>query len=449
MNAERTALFSDAPVRKAVLTLAVPTVISQLITVVYNMADTFFIGKLNDPLQVAAATIAMPCFMLLTGFANLFGLGGSSLISRCLGTGDQEKARHCASFCIWTGAAAALLYGIAVVLLEPMLFPILGADTDTWEYCRQYAFWTIGVGAVPTVMNAELAHLIRAEGYSKPAGFGVAFGGILNILLDPIFIFTFRLNIQGAAIATLLSNLTAIGYFLGFLYHIRKSTVITPNPIAFSVGDHIPAEVLSVSLPGFVMTMMSTVSNGAPNHMAAGYSDTAIADMGIAKKIDLLAYAIAQGMTQGTLPLIGYNYASDNHKRMKAAIKTAFAYSFLIACVGAVLLWTLAAPISRCFIADAETVGYGQHFLKIICLACPTTAVNFMVITVFQAIGKKVQPLCLSLLRKGSLDVVFMVILNHAVGVSGIAWATPFADWIAFGISVVLIAPYLKRLSDD
>lgn len=332
--------------------------------------------------------------MLLTGFANLFGLGGSSLISRCLGTGDQEKARHCAAFCIWTGAAVALLYGIAVVLLEPLLFPILGASADTWEYCRQYAFWTIGVGAVPTVMNAELAHLIRAEGYSKPAGFGVAFGGILNIVLDSIFIFAFHLDIQGAAIATLLSNLIAMGYFFGFLYHIRENTVVTPNPKAYSVGEHIPAEVLSVGLPGFVMTLMSTISNAALNHMVAGYSDTAIAGMGIAKKIDLLAYAIAQGMTQGTLLLIGYNYTSGNHKRMKAAIKTAFAYSFAVACAGAVLLWTLAAPVSRCFIADAETVHYGQHFLKVICLACPTTAVNFMVITVFQAIGKKVQPVC-------------------------------------------------------
>lgn len=449
MNAERTSLFSDAPVQKAVLTLAIPTVISQLITVVYNMADTFFIGKLNDPLQVAAATIAMPCFMLLTGFANLFGLGGSSLISRCLGTSDQEKARHCASFCIWTGAAVALLDGIAVVLLESVLFPILGASADTWVYCRQYAFWTIGVGAVPTVMNAELAHLIRAEGYSKSVGFGVAFGGVLNIILDPIFIFVFRLNIEGAAIATMLSNLIAMGYFLGFLYHIRKNTVITPNPKAFSTKQHIPGEVLSVGLPGLVMTMMSTISNAALNHMVAGYSDTAIAGMGIAKKIDLLAYAIAQGMTQGTLPLIGYNYTSGNHKRMKVTIKTAFAYSFLVACVGAVLLWMLAAPISRCFIADAETVRYGQHFLKIICLACPTTAVNFMVITVFQAIGKKVQPLCLSLLRKGSLDVVFMLILNGAVGVSGIAWATPFADWIAFVISVVLIVPRLRQLKNE
>ena len=294
----------------------------------------------------------MPCFMLLTGFANLFGLGGSSLISRCLGSDHQDRARHYASFCIWTGAA----------------------------------------------------------------------------------------------VATMLSNLIAMGYLLDFLYHIRRNSVITPNPKAFSVRERIPAEVLSVGLPGFVMTMMSTISNGALNHMVAGYSDTAIAGMGIAKKIDLLAYAIAQGMTQGTLPLIGYNYTACDHKRMKAAIKTAFAYSFLVACVGAVLLRTLATPISSCFIADTETVQYGQHFLKIICLFCPTTAVNFMVITVFQAIGRKIQPLFLSLLRKGSLDVVFMLILNGAVGVSGIAWATPFADWIAFVISVALIVPQLRQL---
>ena len=449
MSSDKSSLFSDAPVRKAVLTLAIPTVISQLITVVYNMADTFFIGQLNDPLQVAAATLAMPCFMFLTAFANLFGLGGSSLISRCLGTDDKEKARHTAAFCIWTGIAVAFLYGIAILLLEPVLFPILGAKAETWDYLRQYVFWTIGIGAVPTVMNAEFAHLIRSEGYSRQAGFGVALGGILNIALDPLFIFVFRLHIAGAAIATMLSNVIAMLYFVGFLLRIRKKSVITLNPKQYSVRNKIPSEVITVGLPGFVMTMMSTVSNTALNHMVAGYSNTAIAGMGIAKKIDLLAYAIAQGMTQGTLPLIGYNYSSDNFGRMKAAIKTAFAYSLIVAACGTVLLYFFAAPIAGSFISDAETVRYGQHFLKIICLACPTTAINFMCIMVFQAIGKKVQPLFLSLLRKGSLDIVFMLILNQRMGVSGIAWATPFADWLAFVISIVLIIPCLRKLNRE
>ena len=404
---------------------------------------TFFIGQLNDPLQVAAATIAMPCFMFLTAFANLFGMGGSSLISRCLGLGDKEKARHTAAFCIWTGIIVSFIYGIAVMLMEPVLFPILGAKAETWEYLKKYVFWTIGIGAVPTVMNAEFAHLIRAEGYSKPAGFGVALGGVLNIALDPIFVFVLRMNIMGAAIATMLSNLIAMLYFIGFLFRIRKKTVIILNPTAYSLKQHIPLEVTTVGLPGFVVTMMSTISNTALNHIVAGYSNTAIAGMGIAKKIDLLAYAIAQGMTQGTLPLIGYNYSSGNIKRMKESIKVAFLYSLIVAACGTVSLYFLATSVVRGFISDAQTVHYGQKFLKIICLACPTTAINFMVITIFQAIGKKVQPLFLSLLRKGSLDIIFMVVLNHTMGISGIAWATPFADWIAFVISLALIIPWL------
>lgn len=448
-NNERAKLFSEMPVRRAILTLAIPTVISQLITVVYNMADTFFIGQLGDPRQVAAATVAMPCFMFLTAFANLFGLGGSSLISRCLGSGNRERAMRCASFCIWTGAAAALVYGLLVMLAEPVLLPILGASQETWTYCEQYIFWTIGVGAVPTVMNAELAHLIRAEGYSKPAGFGVAFGGILNILLDPLFIFGFKMDIAGAAIATMLSNLIATGYFLLFLYRIRKSTVITPDPRKFTLREKIPVEVLTVGMPGFTMTMMSTVSNTVLNHIVAGYSSATIAGMGIAKKIDLLAYAIAQGMTQGVLPLIGYNYSSGNRPRMKQAIRTALLYSLLVACVGALLLWFLAVPITRGFISNEDTVRYGQSFLRIICLACPSTAINFMVITIFQATGKRLQPLLLSLLRKGSLDVVFVITLNRLVGVDGIAWATPLADWLALLISLALIVPYLKRLNAD
>jgi len=446
---DNTYLFSEASVSKAVLSLAIPTVISQLITVVYNMADTFFVGQLNDPLQVAAATVAMPIFMFLTAFANLFGLGGSSLISRSLGINNREKARHTSAFCVWMGIALSFVYGIMIVACEPLIFPILGASDETWEYCRQYVFWTIGVGAVPTVMNAELAHLIRAEGYSKPAAFGVAFGGVLNIVLDPIFIFGFGMAIRGAAIATMLSNLAAMVYFFCFLYHIRKKTVITPNPREIFFADGIPKEVLTVGLPGFVMTMMSTISNAALNHIVAGYSSKAIAGMGIAKKIDLLAFAIAQGMTQGTLPLIGYNYTAGNRRRMKQAIKTDAAYSFVVAFAGMLLLYFLAVPISRCFIADEETVAYGQSFLKIICLACPTTAINFMVITIFQAVGQRGKPLVLSLMRKGSIDVLLMVLFSRLFGISGIAWATPVADWIAFVVSLLLIIPFLKKLEKE
>lgn len=446
-NPEKERLFTSVPVNQAVISLAVPTVVAQLITVVYNMADTFFIGQLGDPNQVAAATLAMPVFLFLTAFANLFGIGGASMISRCLGAGNVQKARQTSSFCIWATVIVSLGYGIAVLLLRDMLLPLLGTDAATMGFCSSYIFWTVGVGAVPTVLNAALAHLVRSEGYSGQASFGVAFGGVLNIVLDPIFIFLFKLEIAGAAVATMLSNVAATIYFFAFLYRIRKVSAITPSPKCFTLRHGIPGEVFAVGLPSFLMTLMSTLSNLTLNKIIAGDSNEAVAGMGIAKKIDLMAFAIAQGMTQGTLPLIGYNYSSGDRKRMLDALKALLIDCLVIAFAGMTLMFFAATPITRCFIDDAATVEFGRTFLRIVCLACPTTALNFMAIMVFQATGQKVRPLILSLLRKGGLDIPLMLLLNHFAGIRGIAWATPLADLLALSVSITLIIPYLKKLS--
>ena len=443
---ERRELFTKMPVGRAVIALAVPSVISQIITVIYNMADTFFVGQMGDPNQVAAATLSMPLFLFMTGIANIFGMGGASLISRCLGMGNREKAKNCSAFCIWGALGTALLYGILVLLLEPVLLPLLGVNHGTREYASQYIFWAVGVGAVPTVLNPELANLIRAEGYSKQASMGVAFGGILNIFLDPLFIFGLKMEIAGAAIATLLSNLAATLYFFGFLYKIRANSTITALPRYFTWKQHIPSEVLEVGLPSFMISAMATISTFSVNKITSSYMNEAVAGMGIAKKIDTLAFAIAQGMGQGTMPLIGYNFTSGNRKRMLSAVKVLLADSLIIALAGTALLFVAAGPVTGCFIDDAQTVEYGRRFLRIICLACPTTAVNFFAITVFQATGKKVQPIFLSLLRKGTLDVALMILLNQFFGITGIAWATPAADAAALILSAILLVPYLKKL---
>lgn len=447
VSVENEALFAEVPVQKAVIRLAVPTIISQLITVIYNMADTFFIGRLGDPNQVAAATLAMPLFIFLTAFANLFGIGGASTISRCLGAGKPEKARRISSFCIWAAIAVSFCYGVAVALLRHKLLPLLGANEATSAFCASYIFWTVGVGATPTVLNAALAHLIRSEGYSRQASFGVAMGGILNIILDPIFIFAFKMEIAGAAIATMLSNVLATAYFFAFLYKNRKSSVVTPNPKCFTLRQGIPAEVVTVGLPSFIMTLMSTLSNLSLNKIISGHSNEAVAGMGIAKKIDLIAFAIAQGITQGTLPLIGYNFSAGKRKRMIAALKAVLIDALVVALAGMALMFFGAKAITRCFISDATTVEHGRVFLRIVCLACPTTALNFLCITIFQATGKRLQPLILSLLRKGGLDIPLMLLFNRLVGIRGVAWSTPLADALALIISAALILPYLKKIS--
>lgn len=439
-------LFCEMPVRRAVLSLAVPTVISQVITVIYNMADTFFIGQLNDPNQVAAATVAMPAFAALTGLSNLFGIGGASKIARCLGKNDYETAKKTAAFSIWTALTVALCYSIVIFLARPWFLPALGTNADTYDFCSSYVFWTITIGAIPTVLNAGLAHLIRAEGYAKQAGFGVALGGILNIALDPIFIFVFRLEITGAAIATMLSNIAAMIYFFFFLYRLRKKTVITPNPKYYSIADSIPSDVIIGGLPSFIMMMLGCLSNSVLNRLVTSYSNEAMAGMGIAKKIDMIAFSVAQGMTQGVLPMVAYNYASGNRKRMSKSIQITLVYALIMACTATLTLFFFASPITRCFINNDETVSYGKDFLKIICFTCPSTAVNFMIITVFQATKQKMQPLILSLLRKGSLDIPFMIALNYFIGINGVAWATPLADWLALIVSLLLFIPYMNKI---
>lgn len=442
-------LFARMPVTQAILSLAVPTVVSQIITIIYNMADTFFIGQLGDPKQVAAATLAMPLFMFMTALSNLFGVGGSSLISRFLGADEREKASRCSAFCIWTAAISAGLYGILILFSRPVLMPILGANEETFDLVSSYLFWTIGLGAIPTVMNPALAHLIRAEGYSRQASFGVAFGGILNMILDPVFIYGLHLQIKGAAIATLLSNSMALLYFLRFIWKIRSTSTLTFSPAKYTLGEHIPAEVLSVGLPSFLISMMGTVSNTVLNHIIAGYSNVAVAGMGIAKKVNMLAFAVAQGITQGTLPLIGYNFTSGNRKRMLQAIQRLFVLSLGVSLVIAAGLYTNAALVTRMFINDRETVEYGCNFLHIICSACSMTTMTFFVLTVFQATGKKKQPIILSMLRKGTADVPFMILFNALFGIQGVAWATPVAETISLVTAALMVIPYLKKLAND
>jgi len=438
-------LYEKMPVGKAVLTLAIPTVISQIIHILYNMADTFFIGQLNDTSQVAAATLSMPLFILMTGIANLFGMGGASLISRSLGNGDREKAKKTASFCIWSAGVVALLYGFAILILKPYLLPILGTTETTYDYCYNYLFWTITIGAVPSVLSACLAHLIRAEGLSKEAGIGMTLGGVLNMILDPIFLFGFRMDVTGAAIATMISNFMSLFYFIVVIYKHKDESVINVKPKYFTVKFGIPKEVLAVGLPTFAMNFLGVISNGTLNNLMSSYSDAAISGMGIAKKIDGLTFAVAMGMTQGVISLIGYNYSAKNYKRMNEAIKKTFVYTMVMAVITTGLLFFLAVPVSRLFIDDSATVEYGQHFLKIICIICPLQTVSLMASTVFQAVGKKIQPLVLSFMRKGAVDVPAMLLINHLVGVMGIPWAIPIAELFACVVAIILIAPMMRK----
>ncbi len=443
---DNTELFTQTSIHKAVLSLAVPTVISQLITVVYNMADTFFIGQLGDPVQVAASILAMPPFIFLTGIANLFGIGGASMIARCLGKKDPGKASLCAGFAIWSAAGAALIYGLLFTLLRPVILPLIGTTEQTYEFCYQYMFWTVTIGALPTVMNAVLAHLIRTEGCAGQASLGMTMGCVLNIILDPLFILVLGMEIKGAAIATLLSNCIAFVYFILLIRSKGGNTCISAKPRREMFRGEIAKEILLVGMPSFVMVLMSFLSNTTLNSLVSSYSSEAVAGMGIAKKADMIGFAVAQGMTQGVLSLIAYNYAAGRPDKMKKAIRIALLYSIALALTGSILLYLFALPVSRMFIKDAETVAYSTRFIRALCLSLPLSSIIMMVITVFQASGRKIQPMVLSMLRKGGLDIPFMLLLRHFAGVFGIAYATPLADVVTLVTALLLFVPCWKDI---
>lgn len=440
-QATKTELYESWPISRAVISLVVPTVLSQLITVLYNMADTFFIGQLNDPTQVAAATISMPPFILLAGFANLFGIGGSSLISRSLGVGNHEKARRVSAFCIFGATLVALVYGLLFLVFKPYLLPLFGTTASTYEYCFDYVFWTVTVGAVPTVLSACLAHMVRAVGLSRQAGIGIALGGLMNIALDPLFIFAFGLDIAGAAIATALSNVISFIYFVIVILKMKGVSPITANPHCFTLGEGIPREVLAVGLSSFITNIMAILSNTVLNNLMASYSDAATAGIGIAKKIDMMTLAVSIGMSQGVLSLIGYNYAAKNYKRMYEAIKCAFKYLLIVSVATTLFLFFLAAPVSGIFIDDAETVDYAKYFMRVLCVICPMQGAALMCITIMQAVGDKTRSIVASFSRKGVFDIPLMFLMNALFGVLGIAWATPIAEVLAMVVSLVAFLP--------
>jgi len=442
-------VFVELPPIKAVLSLALPTVISQVIAVIYNLADTYYVGQTGDPNKVAALTICMPLMLLMTGIANLFGVGGSSMIARYLGKGDFDKARKSSSFAIWATITMALLFSVCLLLFRNTVLHLLGANPDTIEHATGYMTWVCVVGSIPTLLSSVFSHLNRAEGMAKRASIGVSLGGVMNILLDPLFMFVIMpdgMEIEGAAIATMLSNLCATGFFLVNILRSKKNTVITLNPNAVSLRDGIPGSIITIGLPSFAMTMLSSVSNIVVNNLISTASSAAIAGMGIAKKINMLSFRVSTGITQGALPLIAFTHSGENFKRMKASIAYAAGISLAFA-----LLWMtnsqiFGAALVKLFIDDAQTVYYGSRFIRIISVVMPMAAISLSSMMLFQAAACKTQSLILSVMRKGVLDVPLMFLLNRYYPVFGVAIATPIAEVLSVILSFIFIVFFFKKI---
>lgn len=437
-------LFEKTPVPKALATLAIPTIISQLITMIYNLADTFFIGSTDDPLKVAASSVAFVLIFAMNCLSNLFGVGGGSLISRLLGEKRDREAARVASFSFYGSLIISAVYSVAVYFLMDPFLRLLGATDNTVGYASDYAFWVVVIGAVPSTLGLTMSHLLRSEGYAKHASLGLAAGGILNIILDPIFMFVILepgQEVAGAAIATLVSNVAVFIYFISVYFLIRKRTVLSIDPrLAIPTRSH-AAAVFAVGFPSALGSFLACLSSIMINKLCSGYGDIPVAAIGIVKKIDMLPMNVGMGLCQGMMPLVAYNYASGDYKRMKAFTDAARTAGIVFAAVCIVIFEIFAGGLVRIFIGDAETVSMGEKFLRICCLAVPLMITNFQMSFTFQAMGMGKQSLLLSSLRQGIVNIPLLFLMNYLFGLYGVVWTQLISDAIT---TVISFAVYIR-----
>ena len=449
MKNDKTELFETMPVGKALLTMAIPTIISQLITMVYNLADTFFIGMSNDPYKVAAASVVGVLFFMLNALANLFGVGGGSLLSRLLGEKREEDAKRVSVFSIYGSLALAAVYSTLCLCFTEPLARLLGASDNTVDYAASYLFWVVVVGGIPSTVGLTMSHLLRSAGYSKESGTGLALGGICNTLLDPLFMFVLLPKgneVTGAAIATMLSNTVTLVYFLLVYRRLRGKTVLSVAPRYIRLERKLIADIFSTGLPSAVTSLLANLTNIVKNNLTSGYGDIEMAAYGIVMKADMLPLNIGMGLCQGMMPLVAYNYAARNYPRMRSFTRAAQLSGMVTACFFIVLFEIFAPQIIWIFIRDEATIAYGRNFLRIACLATPFIISNFQKIYCLQAMGKGKESLILGICRQGLLAIPTLLIMNRFVGLYGVVMSQPISDFCTFLLSTAIYQKVYRNL---
>lgn len=431
-------VFKNFPVQKALRVMIVPAVISQLIVLIYNMADTFYVGQTNNPYMVAGTSLILPVFNITLCLAGLAGVGGGALISRLLGQNREDEARRVSAFSLYLGILiAAVFSGVMGIFMKPIL-ELLGAGANTYEYARQYAFCVIVFGGVPTVLSNVLSNLIRSIGRSREAGAGIILGGLLNIALDPLFMFVLLpdgYEVLGAGIATALSNCIACLFFLIVLIRMGKGFVITFSPRAGMAEKASIAAVFAVGIPSAVATFLFDLDYVVIDKLMVSYHDLALAAIGIVLKVERFPLNVGIGICQGMLPLVAYNYGAGNQKRMNDAIRLARGLGLVIAAVSILLYEIFAGQFVRLFISDAQTIEMASAFLRIRVLATPLMFLSFFTVYLFQAFGKGRISLFLGVTRWLVFNIPMLFILNSIFGMYGIVWSQVTADTLTVFLS--------------
>jgi putative MATE family efflux protein len=445
-NNAKTELFETMPIPKAVMQMSVPTVISSLVMVIYNLADTFFVGFLNDPVQNAAVTLAAPVLLAFNAVNNLFGVGSSSMMSRALGVKDYETAKKSSATGFYCALVCALLYSLVFTVFKNPALAVLGADEVTRKATADYLMWTVSFGAVPSILNVVMAYMVRSEGASLHASIGTMSGCILNIILDPIFIMPWGLGMgaAGAGLATFISNCVAFSYFVILTIVKRKTTYVCIKPNMVSKRKKVIFGIAAVGIPASIQNLLNVTGMTILNNFTAGFGSDAVAAMGIAYKVNMIPLQIALGISQGIMPLIGYNYTAKNYPRMKAFL--VFTTKIVLGLMSAVtvLFFIFSEEISGAFIDTQTVIDFSSKFLQGMCICLPFICMDFMAVGVFQSCGMGKKALVFAILRKIVFEIPIIFILNYFFPLYGLAWAQTFTEIILATIAVIVLVKMFR-----
>lgn len=440
-------IFRDERVPKAVISNVIPSIISMIMVLVYNLADTFFIGQTKDAYMVAAVSVATPVFLLFMAIGMLFGIGGTSLISRLLGEGNRKKAVSTSSFCFWTGLVIGIISMFLIWIFVKPVCRAVGASDETIGYTMQY-LGIVAVGIPFLIVSNSFSNIIRSEGAAKVAMAGMIIGNLINIVLDPVMILGLGWNVAGAAVATVLGNVFSAIFYV---YHVAsKKSMLSVRLKDYQIKNGIAVGVMAIGIPASLNSVLMSVSNIVINNVMAAYGDMAVAGLGVAMKVNMIVVMLLIGLGTGIQPLLGYCFGAGNRKRYMDVLKFSIFLAFCLSAIMTVICYCGAGPLVRAFLDNQAAFDYGMSFARIYIYSGPIMGILFVFINAIQSTGAALPSLILSISRQGLLYLPILVVFRHAFDSARMAAAAqPVTDYLAALLAMVLfIITYKKYFRD-
>ena len=431
----------DGSVSKSVLKNILPAMAASLLTLVYNIADTFFIGRTHNDLMLAAVSLATPAFLIFMSLGTLFGVGGASVVARSLGAGNKKRACRASAFCIWCCAAVGVICMAVFWIFMERILILMGASSDSMEYTREYLNIVTGCGVFSMLVQC-LSNLIRAEGRPGVAMAGSLFGNILNIILDPVFILVFGWGTRGAAIATVIG--TTAGALFYIIYIVSGKYTLSARLRDFSWKDGIGKEVFGIGIPAALTTFLMSISQIIANSLISAYGDMAVAAYGVASKVRMCFGIIGAGLGQGLQPLLAYYYGAGNRQRFKKSFRFSLVFGFVLFFVFTVIFFIFAEPIVKVFLTDSTALGYGVIFSRMLLTVTWVISIHNIFVSVLHATGAKAASFFAAIAGQGVIYIPLLFILRAFFGLNGLVCAQPVSEGISLVI-VIILAEFTVR----